>query len=283
MLLRAKDCTVPPNETFFTSVCTVKEFLRSLGNTSNINGVLDLLAEKRPQHTQFIESGLLSFTHFIYVVFTPTRDEMKQYFARGAAIFCKRNQKGADIILPVLLPPTTPVTKSSPYSFSYILISVKNYSSQSNEAKLAPSRTRAETVGIDIPENINYSHMTLFMDVGADLPPQLFSPTVGRQSERLDELARYKYPATISFQGISPEVYQFLRPPNNEPGGQPSTEIAQISSERQTNHSDLHDKLLQMSRVLVDPIDQVSAEDQNVYKSLMILTYSAQHDCFGGR
>jgi len=41
-------------------------------------------------------------THWISVNYIPTLDELREFYRRGAGIICKRNQRGADLILPLL-------------------------------------------------------------------------------------------------------------------------------------------------------------------------------------
>jgi hypothetical protein len=52
-------------------------------------------------------SGKLFFTHYIGCNYTPTLADLAEFFKRGAAVLCKTNQAGVDMIIPVLLPTDT--------------------------------------------------------------------------------------------------------------------------------------------------------------------------------
>ncbi|CAI2187079.1 3041_t:CDS:2, partial [Funneliformis geosporum] len=80
---------------FVSQPIRVKDFLTSLFGQDNYNDHIQDLPQK-------FADGLLAFTHFIPLTYTPTQIELKSLFIRYAAVICKRNQAGVDLILPVL-------------------------------------------------------------------------------------------------------------------------------------------------------------------------------------
>jgi len=50
------------------------------------------------------------FTHIVRADYKPSRKDLLRFMARGAAVSCRRNEKGVDIIIPVLLSDQSGVT-----------------------------------------------------------------------------------------------------------------------------------------------------------------------------
>lgn len=70
---------------------------------------------------QHFVDATIAFTHFIPITYTPETSSLKEYFQRWRGVILKRNNPGADIMIPVKL--------SEVDQYSYILIQVKNYTS----------------------------------------------------------------------------------------------------------------------------------------------------------
>jgi hypothetical protein len=246
LLMYAKDCTVQPantlQQTFYTTVCTVRQYLNVLCGDGKLGEIENAIGDRFGDYKALVDEGLLSFTHFIYTTYTPSRKDLEKFFSRGAAVFCKLNQHGADLILPVYLPTTG--------LHSYILISVKNYSKKSNEAKLAPYKSSAEVAGIDEPKEIDYPYLLFFMDVGPDLNAAVWSPTARQISPK--KKPNFRYPMTIAFQGLSEKVYPFLS---------------------QGEGADICVILREIASRMVDPIDFVSAQYAPHFRRMACLTY----------
>ena len=51
-----------------------------------------------------LSHGKIFFTSFVSIMYTPKPEDILEYLKREAAIICKRNQKGVDFIIPILLP-----------------------------------------------------------------------------------------------------------------------------------------------------------------------------------
>ncbi|KAG9287213.1 hypothetical protein G9A89_008843 [Geosiphon pyriformis] len=105
---------------FVSRPIRVKEFLISLFGQENYDEHIQSFPQK-------LADGLLAFTHFIPVTYTPNQTQLRTLFIRFAAVICKRNQAGVDLIIPVLLDwdGSSPISVDS---MSYFLIQVKNWS-----------------------------------------------------------------------------------------------------------------------------------------------------------
>ncbi|CAG8622156.1 207_t:CDS:1 [Funneliformis mosseae] len=78
--------------------------------------------------SEYIQStlcnALIRFTYFIKVTYTSSRQKLLQFFIHGAAILCKKCEKGANIIIPIFMGKAD--TSLDANRISYILIQVKN-------------------------------------------------------------------------------------------------------------------------------------------------------------
>ncbi|KAG9300226.1 hypothetical protein G9A89_007685 [Geosiphon pyriformis] len=70
--------------------------------------------------------GLLAFTHFIPLTYIPNQTQLRTFFIRFAAVICKCDQAGVDLILPVLLD-WDGSSSISVDSMSYFLVQIKNW------------------------------------------------------------------------------------------------------------------------------------------------------------
>lgn len=257
ILLLARDLAVVGGETPATAndsttsvidACTVQQYLDTLCGKETVAKYLK--AECPVQDFQAFLQGHVYFTHFVYIVYTPTLEQMKKFFMRGAAIFCRRMQQGIDCIIPVFLHND---------HWSYILVSVKNYCSNSNESSLAPTKSNAAKAGINEPES--YPYLLLFMDVGPELKCKVERPgnfsrahlKRGAQSYSSEGL-----PVTLAITGLSRAVYPFL-----------------------DKYSNLEEKLKRLANSWIEPLDLLDtvAEWREVdkkkgdLKRIMMLTY----------
>jgi hypothetical protein len=74
---------------------------------------------------KYFMDATMGFTHFIPIAYVPEVHHLKEFYQRKCAVILKRNNPGADIMIPVRL---------SEEQYSYILIQVKNYDSSSRSA-----------------------------------------------------------------------------------------------------------------------------------------------------
>jgi hypothetical protein len=86
-------------------------------------------------------NALIKFTHFVKVTYTPSRQELLQFFIRGAAILCKECEKGADIIIPIFMGKVG--TSLDADRISYVLIQVKNLQNDAWDDAYPSSATSA--------------------------------------------------------------------------------------------------------------------------------------------
>jgi hypothetical protein len=127
----------------FTRALTVREYLETLLPQETFNNAIRHQVSQAAQN-EFL-AGILFFTHFVYVTYTPTLDQIRAAFRQCAAIICKNNQKGIDIILPVLLASGT---------ITFILIQVKCHSDMNHKHEKAESSITPERAGIVSKDNV---------------------------------------------------------------------------------------------------------------------------------
>lgn len=92
-------------------------------------------------------SGKMFFTHYIGCSYTPTLADLAEFFKRGAAVLCKTNQAGVDMIIPVLLP-TDAIASSASLFYSPVLKRTERNLDLKN-ATLTPEHDE-----FDIPQDI---------------------------------------------------------------------------------------------------------------------------------
>ncbi|KAG9297278.1 hypothetical protein G9A89_009960 [Geosiphon pyriformis] len=150
---------------FVSRPIRVKEFLISLFGQENYDEHIQSFPQK-------LANGLLAFTHFIPVTYTPNQTQLRTLFIRFAAVICKRNQAGVDLIIPVLLDwdGSSPISVDS---MSYFLIQVKNWSKvyDAHWPSSATSKLSREFVykGKTTEENQN-PYLSLYLQLGAPEP-----------------------------------------------------------------------------------------------------------------
>jgi hypothetical protein len=226
--------------------CTVHRYLNHLCGAKVVN---EKLVQKSIAGFQGFLQGLVYFTHFVNVVYTPTLEDMKTFFMRGAAIFCRRMQEGIDCIIPVML---------AGDEWSYILVSVKNYCNQSN---LAPAHSNAKKAHMQ--ENANHPYLLLFMDVGPQLECKIETPIsysrahLARKAQSNPSTA---LPMTLAITGLSAKNYPFLKAYGN-----------------------LEESLRKLANASVEPLDFIDSlpswsrveDKKRDLKRIMFLTYES--------
>ncbi|KAG9286641.1 hypothetical protein G9A89_007768 [Geosiphon pyriformis] len=150
---------------FVSRPIRVKEFLISLFGQENYDEHIQSFPQK-------LADGLLAFTHFIPVTYTPNQTQLRTLFIRFAAVICKRNQAGVDLIIPVLLDwdGSSPISVDS---MSYFLIQVKNWSKvyDAHWPSSATSKLSREFVYKDKTTEENQNpYLSLYLQLGAPKP-----------------------------------------------------------------------------------------------------------------
>ncbi|KAG9301472.1 hypothetical protein G9A89_006569 [Geosiphon pyriformis] len=86
---------------------------------------MELLDPAALDDLKCFEGATVAFTHFIPIIYVPEICSLKKYYQRRCAVILKRNNPGADIMIPV---------KLAEDRYSYILVQVKNYASNDRNA-----------------------------------------------------------------------------------------------------------------------------------------------------
>lgn len=110
-----------PNSGFtFNQVISCNDYLNELVGDQLPKILKHYTEDMHEKHfySRFL-NGKIFFTHFISCCYTPTLGDLVDFFKRGAAVLCKTNEKSVDMIIPVLLPPST--TKDAPRISSKLL------------------------------------------------------------------------------------------------------------------------------------------------------------------
>jgi hypothetical protein len=138
----------------------VETFLRSLGSDK----LLDVMKEGQlsKEGLNDLLAGYVSFTHFLYVTYSVEESDLRECFARSAAIICKRNETAIDLIIPVLL---------AADKMSYISVQVKNYSEVSRKPE-AELRSFFHQGTLSLVGEVPY--LVLLMQVGKTKKPDLY-------------------------------------------------------------------------------------------------------------
>ena len=139
---------------FYTRAMKTEQFLESLLHNAAIEIIKSqVTAAKYRQFT----SGLVSFTHFVYTVRTLAMHELSLFFFRKAAVFCKRNQKAVDLIIPVLL---------EDGSFTAIIVQCRNYAGSDQKMSLAMENQTLEEAQLLPTAATRVPYLTLYMQIG---------------------------------------------------------------------------------------------------------------------
>jgi hypothetical protein len=175
---------------------------------------------------------------------------MPSLFKSGSAVFCNYGQTGIDLLIPVCL---------GANEYSFILISVKNYKKQSNESSFVKQKSSATVSGILSKEPEDFTYLILFMDVGADLKPEVSTLGGERCSDRIKAQAQAQdqppkpekpEPFVLIIKGLSGENYKIL---------QSESLLKAIKS---------------LAKSWINPIDFVAGKvDQSSFKNVCRFTY----------
>src|SRR5438132_2746844 len=172
LLLRAWDKAslktqqMSPEVNVFSRSMTLEQFLSSLLASDNFDKVkLEISKSKNsPLNLR------LRFNHFIQCTYTPTRMQLVEFFCRCAAVLCKRNQTGVDIILPLFS--GTEDDDLAPARFSYVLIQIKNHKGKRVDSNFPNS---AASMLTPVYAELEYEKpylpfLSLYMSLGAPSP-----------------------------------------------------------------------------------------------------------------
>jgi hypothetical protein len=96
----------------------------------------------------------------VYLTFSPTHNELKEYYLRGAGIHCRRNENAIDHLIPIW---------NGSY-FSYILVSVKNQQKRHSGWNNTDETCTPWVCGLETSEHVlPHPTMVLLMGVNVEL------------------------------------------------------------------------------------------------------------------
>jgi hypothetical protein len=189
-------------------------------------------------------------THFVYLTYSPTHDELKEYFLRGAGIHCRRNENAIDHLIPIW----------DGTEFSYILISVKNQQERhSGWDNMANTCTPFVCHLEDINTPLSNPYMVILMEVNAGLnhdPKIKIHQQSTRRSPRIQSNTNIRPIFEICFFGLSESHYTFLK-----------------------KHPNLLKRLQNLAVAFADPIKiiqsqkKVASVAEEVVKTLLCVNY----------
>ncbi len=109
--------------------------------------------------TKLVTNGLINFTHFQIITYTPSLNDLKGFWCRRAAIFCKIGQSGTDLVIPVLL---------DNKFISAILIQVKNETGNKDSRSLTSIYDKScwKSANMDTNGVKDINHIILYLQVG---------------------------------------------------------------------------------------------------------------------
>jgi len=169
----------------FSRPITLQQYFQALFSSKVWQEIQDELSSE-------LQTARIRFTHFIRVMYTPSRQQLLEFFRRGAAVICKRNQVGVDLILPLLIG----IGEDEEFSHehvTYVLIQVKNYQSGNDPSypMTATSLLSPDNAGIE--EVATKSFIALYMQLGAsevsfDIPkPDYITRNVKKNLSELEQ------------------------------------------------------------------------------------------------
>ncbi|CAG8649282.1 5507_t:CDS:2, partial [Paraglomus brasilianum] len=169
----------------FSHPMTLQQYFQALLSSKVWQALQDKL-------TSELQTARIRFTHFIRVTYTPSPKQLLEFFRRGAAVICKRNQVGVDLIL-LLLINIDEDKEFSPEHVTYVLIQVKNYQSgkDSSYPMTATSLLSPNNAGIE--EIAKKPFVALYMQLGAleasfDIPsPDHITRNIKKNLEELEQ------------------------------------------------------------------------------------------------
>jgi hypothetical protein len=144
-----------------TQKITVDCFLNCLLGSGTYNIIKKYISNEEKS----ICKGVITFSHFSYVNKTPTKKELLLLLSRGTAVLCKEMQKGIDLLIPVLMPNQHNEFILSSDFVTYILVQVKNYSSEVSDSKNRSIAQKMQTKEVGLESTI-FDYLTINMNVG---------------------------------------------------------------------------------------------------------------------
>ncbi|KAJ3362357.1 hypothetical protein GGF32_006192 [Allomyces javanicus] len=121
---------------------SVASLLTGLFGDAHVNRIRATLGNQ-PRVMALLDQGLASFTHWVKVEYQVQPHHLVALFMRSAAILCKTNEKGVDLIIPVVMPNDQGEHELKPSAMTFILVQVKNYAKHAASARALTARKRS--------------------------------------------------------------------------------------------------------------------------------------------
>jgi hypothetical protein len=167
-----KTVSEKPKHNQFSHPVLVNNFIEALFGVrlddwfnSKYNDEDEELKKFKPQCVGKLVRGMIFFTSFISITYTPTSNDMLEFLTRGVAIICKRNQKGIDFIIPILLPKDDNYYPLEVGQITYLLVQVKNWKVSGNFSEAATVCLSTHYAGID--DAARNPYISLYMQLGS--------------------------------------------------------------------------------------------------------------------
>ncbi|KAL7747086.1 hypothetical protein RI367_007582 [Sorochytrium milnesiophthora] len=208
------------NSSLYTVPITVEAFLgRLLGEGHR--GIID--HQLPTDLAKALKSGVVYFNHFVPIFYDAKSSDMKTFFARCAAIVCKLNHSGVDLIVPVML---------REGAFTFILVQFSNSCNSNDSRHASQDITPEKCLLVDTPHD--YPYLVLYMQFGGtpkidgfrDVSPPTLKPAKGKKSPHknkdedqgdADEAQhRKKHQALIRVFGVDAQTYPCLETDDDE-------------------------------------------------------------------
>ncbi|KNE63607.1 hypothetical protein AMAG_08711 [Allomyces macrogynus ATCC 38327] len=127
---------------YYSAPVSVASLLTGLFGDAHVNRIRATLGNQ-PRVTALLDQGLASFTHWVKVDYQVQPHHLVVLFMRSAAILCKTNEKGVDLIIPVVMPNDQGEHELKPSAMTFILVQVKNYAKHASSARALTARKRS--------------------------------------------------------------------------------------------------------------------------------------------
>ncbi|CAG8841880.1 12447_t:CDS:2, partial [Gigaspora margarita] len=311
LLLNAWDCCIKKkildekktNDTnisknYFRFV-TLEEFLKSL----LVDNVYEKIKNRLEETVKFtgrkFGEAYINFTHFINIRYIPDRKNLGKALIRGIAFSCKRNQRGADIIIPLYM--GTLDENFNEDRISYILIQVKNHSTNSRYEYKKSATTFLSPAYVGIEDLPYMPFLSLYLQLGAksesaDVPSK-FTTTrnMGSCKRKIEEVLKgYETDAKET----GKEFIKKIRLENNRDSDASDSEIKEFrehfqtslglfglssniyncleqstSNSSSTNVNDITNSLKHLLSAWVDPVMGENQETMEIVKRMTPMEY----------
>ncbi|CAG8522319.1 12399_t:CDS:2, partial [Dentiscutata heterogama] len=245
------------------------EFLKSLLADNVYEKIKNRLEETVKFTGRKFSEAYIKFTHFINITYIPDKKDLRDALIRGIAYSCKRNQRGAGIIIPLYM--GTLDEKFNEDRISYILIQVKNHSTNNRGygyKKFATSCLSPAYIGIE--DLLYMPFLSLYLQLGAkseltDIPSKFTTTCKIDLCKR--KIAKVLENYKMDAKGTEKEFIKKIRLGKEDSDtSRQSTPVPTTSPSTKVN--DLTNSLKHLLSAWVDPVMGESQETMEIVKRM---------------